>query len=587
MATADAARGPPRRRRAPRRPRRAGHRRRRRARPGRPGRDRRRLLPTTRRRRRRPHRRRAAAALGRGGRATRRRRSCGPGVRVRRAGTSPPSTAAVRRVARRPGPGVGRRPRSRPRPRSRRRASPTCSTPARSPAELDEPIGADGHLRPEWSRGRGRRRPSASPAGPSWRWPSADASRRSSTALAERPRARGDGAVRVGGRAAVRRAGGRRPAGRPGGGRGAHRRRRRAAAAHRRRGGRAARAAATPRCCATRRPARTFDLRSPGQVRSLLRRVGVEVPDTRAWRLEPLRDAHPLVERAADVAQGRAGRHDLRLRLARRARRRRRPAARRVVGLRRRGRADDGDRPGCTTCPPTCAAGGRRRAGPRVRPRRPRPDRAAGARRGVGRRARWRAATSTDDMYAPVAAQLGVDRADGQGRRARRDVRPDDRPRRPGAAPARRRPTRWRWRYLHDADRAGQVGRDAAHLRRPPGPHGSDQRQRRTTRARRPRRAPRPGAATAATRWCRARRPSCSRCGRSRCGPAAAPLDARIVLCLHDELLVHVPVERRRRRRRARRRLPQEAADRWAPGRLGALRRRRQRRRTAGPTPSG
>ena len=40
----------------------------------------------------------------------------------------------------------------------------------------------------------------------------------------------------------------------------------------------------------------TFDLRSPDQVKSLLRRVGIEVPDTRAWRLETLRDAHPIVE---------------------------------------------------------------------------------------------------------------------------------------------------------------------------------------------------------------------------------------------------------------------------------------------------
>ena len=43
-------------------------------------------------------------------------------------------------------------------------------------------------------------------------------------------------------------------------------------------------------------PGITFDLRSPDQVKSLLRRVGIEVPDTRAWRLEALRDAHPIVE---------------------------------------------------------------------------------------------------------------------------------------------------------------------------------------------------------------------------------------------------------------------------------------------------
>jgi len=38
------------------------------------------------------------------------------------------------------------------------------------------------------------------------------------------------------------------------------------------------------------------DLRNPLQVRDLLAAVGVVVPDTRAWRLEPFRDTHPLVE---------------------------------------------------------------------------------------------------------------------------------------------------------------------------------------------------------------------------------------------------------------------------------------------------
>src|SRR4029077_8985960 len=39
----------------------------------------------------------------------------------------------------------------------------------------------------------------------------------------------------------------------------------------------------------------TADLRSPAQVRSLLAKMGVDVPDTRAWRLRDLRDAPPLV----------------------------------------------------------------------------------------------------------------------------------------------------------------------------------------------------------------------------------------------------------------------------------------------------
>jgi DNA polymerase-1 len=38
------------------------------------------------------------------------------------------------------------------------------------------------------------------------------------------------------------------------------------------------------------------DLRNPLQVKTLLARVGIDVPDTRSWRLVPYRGAHPLVE---------------------------------------------------------------------------------------------------------------------------------------------------------------------------------------------------------------------------------------------------------------------------------------------------
>jgi DNA polymerase-1 len=38
------------------------------------------------------------------------------------------------------------------------------------------------------------------------------------------------------------------------------------------------------------------DLRNPASVKSLLRRAGIEVDDTRAWRLERLRDEHPVVD---------------------------------------------------------------------------------------------------------------------------------------------------------------------------------------------------------------------------------------------------------------------------------------------------
>lgn len=38
------------------------------------------------------------------------------------------------------------------------------------------------------------------------------------------------------------------------------------------------------------------DLRNPADVKSMLRRVGIDVPDTRAWRLEAMREQHPVVE---------------------------------------------------------------------------------------------------------------------------------------------------------------------------------------------------------------------------------------------------------------------------------------------------
>jgi DNA polymerase-1 len=43
-------------------------------------------------------------------------------------------------------------------------------------------------------------------------------------------------------------------------------------------------------------PDTDFDLRNPANVKSLLRRVGIEVLDTRAWRLEQLRTQHPVID---------------------------------------------------------------------------------------------------------------------------------------------------------------------------------------------------------------------------------------------------------------------------------------------------
>lgn len=43
-------------------------------------------------------------------------------------------------------------------------------------------------------------------------------------------------------------------------------------------------------------PGPTVDLRNPADVKAMLRRVAVDVPDTRAWRLEQHRDTHPVVD---------------------------------------------------------------------------------------------------------------------------------------------------------------------------------------------------------------------------------------------------------------------------------------------------
>ena len=43
-------------------------------------------------------------------------------------------------------------------------------------------------------------------------------------------------------------------------------------------------------------PDQRLDLRNPANVKALLRRVGIEVSDTRAWRLEEMRDQHPFVD---------------------------------------------------------------------------------------------------------------------------------------------------------------------------------------------------------------------------------------------------------------------------------------------------
>jgi DNA polymerase-1 len=279
-----------------------------------------------------------------------------------------------------------------------------------------------------------------------------------------------------------------------------------------------------------------FDLRSPGQVRSLLRSVGIEVPDTRAWRLEALRDAHPVVSEllawrkaervattygygwldehlspdghlrgtwsSADGAAGRmtasAGLHNM-------------PADMRAAVVAGEGRvfvrADLGQ----------------------IEPR------VLAAISGDLALAR---ASAEDDMYAPVALELGVERpvakvavlgamygqTTGRGAEALQRLH--------STYPV-------AMAHLDAADQAGQAGRDLrthggrlirlAPTDQPAG-GGAEPRGRAAARGRYARNAVVQGAAAELFKiWAvtvRAR---------------AAPLGARIVLCLHDELLVHAP----------------------------------------------
>ena len=306
-------------------------------------------------------------------------------------------------------------------------------------------------------------------------------------------------------------------------------------------------------------PGVTADLRSPAQVRSLLGRIGVDVPDTRAWRLRELKDAHPLVgallqwrkaERIAttygyawldeslgadgrlrgawtgsDGAAGRmtasAGLHNM-------------PTALRRAIVAAEGhvfvRADLGQ------------------IEPRVLA-------AVSGDRALSTAAR------AGDMYAPVAAQLGVDRptakvavlgamygqTTGHGAQALRRL--------DAAYPV-------AMAYLDAADRAGRAGRDLrtyggrliSLAPADPGaaPRGSS---RAAAYGRYARNAMVQGAAAELFKmW--------AVTVRARC----APLGAQIVLCLHDELLVHVSCEHAEPVSRLVDECLREAAQRWAPG---------------------
>lgn len=309
-----------------------------------------------------------------------------------------------------------------------------------------------------------------------------------------------------------------------------------------------------------------FDLRSPTQVKTMLRTVGVEVPDTRAWRLEGLRDAHPLVDalltwRKAERVATTFGYAWLDEHLG---------ADGRFCG---EWTGSDGAAgrmtasAGLHNMPADLRSGvvaepGHRFVRADLGQIEPRVLAAVSGDRALA------AATQADDLYAPVATELGVERAiakvavlgamygqtTGEGARALQGLR---------------RSYPVAMSYLEEADAAAQVGRDlrtyGGRLVRMGGPTvvGIE--------------------AEAGERSARSRAAARGRFGRNAVVQGAAAelfkvwavtvrargraLGAQVVLCLHDELLVHVPEDRADAAAAMVDEALQEAAARWAPDR--------------------
>ncbi len=281
-----------------------------------------------------------------------------------------------------------------------------------------------------------------------------------------------------------------------------------------------------------------FDLRNPAQVKSLLRGIGVELPDTRAWRLEAIRGNHPLIDALLEWRK-----------------------AERMATTFGYGWLDDhlgadGRLRGVWSGSDGAAGRMTASAGLHNMPAHLRPAVVAEpdhvfVRADLGQieprilaavsgDAALAMATAQDDMYLPVAEQLGVDRATakvavlgamygqttGHGAAALRGLEL--------AYPV-------AMRYLTEADLAGQVGRDVRTYGGRLVLMGStstddasdrDNRSRAAARGRYGRNAMVQGAAAEFFKvW--------AATVRAR----AAAIDARVVLCLHDELLVHAPAQ--------------------------------------------
>ncbi len=285
-------------------------------------------------------------------------------------------------------------------------------------------------------------------------------------------------------------------------------------------------------------PGTNYLLRNPGHVKALLLACGVDVADTRAWRLEALRERHPVVDdllawRKAERIATTFGYGWLDAHLG--------PDGR----LRGEWTASDGAAGRMTASaglhnmpvemrPAVVAEAGHVLVRADLGQIEPRVLAAVSGDAALARAAR------TDDMYQPVAVDLGVDRATAKvavlgamyGQTTGH-----------GAAALRRLDSAYpvAMEFLREAAAAGQVGRDIRTrggrlVRLGPGDESAlgerEARSRAAARGRYARNAAIQGAAAELFKmWAvtvRAR---------------AATFAARVVLCLHDELLVHAPAE--------------------------------------------
>lgn len=297
----------------------------------------------------------------------------------------------------------------------------------------------------------------------------------------------------------------------------------------------------------------TTDLRNPVHVRELLRSLGVRVEDTRAWHLEPYRDLHPVVDALLDWRK-----------------------AERVATtygwswLDRFVGRDDRLRGSWTACD---GGAGRMTAGAGLHslptPLRP----GIAAERGhvlvradlgqveprvlavVSGDPAFAAATAEDDLYATVAAQLHLDRPAAKIAVLAAMYGQTSGP----AADALRRMERTYPRalqYLHEAARDGERGAPVMTYggRFIRARESLDQAGRRAI-GRFTRNAVVQGAAAEFFKaWALTVR------------DALRPLDGRIVLCLHDELLVHVPAAYAQEAAQTVNDALQAAARRWSQG---------------------